>query len=401
MRSLVLGALGALSLAASASEPSVHPRLRDCALPPEIQERWERNEIPDARLTEVLDHWRATYPELYGVTAAPPAGSRLIPDHAPMERLHLVLPGWRDHDDTYVKLVDMAARHGLVTANVFSASDLPRLRKQFERLKTPMENVTLVAESPVDTIWMRDFGPVPLQTPTGVGLLDFGYAPDCTNDDAYPALVAAPGQPVYRSSLYLDGGNLLTDGAGTCFVTSSVLRENTIDEASLREELSRMAGCEDLVVLEPLHGQLAEHVDVLLTPAPDGVLLLASFAPEEDAANHGVMVRNRARLERLAAARHWTLVDLPAPPPVRSEGKQVVRTFNNVLPFNGVLLVPDFLGVPTERVVTAWTRLQAAYPGRELRSVPVDVLMPYGGAVHCIARATPAFVPPAPVPKGP
>lgn len=378
-----------LVVAAEPAVEAVHPRLRDCPLPEPVHTRWKDGGLTDAELGPVLESWRAERPEVFGATP-PPAGSvRLVPDFAPMETLHLVVPSWSDHKATYVRLLDRAARQGRVRASLFSADDLPWLRERLKRVGTPVDRIVFDTAATVESIWMRDYGPMPVQTEKGVGVLEFGYAPDCTTDDEYPISTVAPGQTLYRSALYLDGGNLLTDGRGACFTTELALRDNGITADALTTELQRMAGCEEVVILEPLHGQLAEHADVFLTPAPDGVLLLASFESSEDSENHAIMQRNRATLVKRAAARGWTLVDLPTPP--RGPGSRV-RTWNNLLPFNGVVFVPDFPGAPTERLVQAWNRIQAAFPGRELVAVPSEPLLETGGAVHCVARALPAYV---------
>ena len=117
--------------------------------------------------------------------------------------------------------------------------------------------------------------------------------------------------------------------------------------------------------------------------APDGVLLLASFDAREDPENHDIMRRNRRRLEAFG---RWHLLDLPTAPP-HSDG--IIRTWNNVLPFNGVLFVPQFDHAPSERLLQAWRQLGAAFPGRTLRPIPSEVLLEFGGAVHCIARGEP------------
>lgn len=384
-----LGLFASLSSYA-APRDAWRPTLRDCPLPPELQERFEtaRGDVPDARLVDWLTDYRRQHPRLYGPTLAPPSGVSLVPDHAPMRRLHVALPGWEDHDDTYVTLLAAAADHGLVRASVFWPADVPRIRRQLKERGANVSAIEFVYADPVETIWMRDYGPVPVTTSAGPGLVDFGFAPDCVENDAYPTRSAPPQRPIWRSELLVEGGNLMTDGRGTCFSTTALLTSSGRSELELTAELRQWVGCERLLLLEPLTGSAAPHIDLFLTPAPNDLLLVAAVDPKEDPVNHAVMQRNRDRLAQ--AAGPWTLVDLPMPPPaLDAEGSLVRRSWNNLVPFNGVVLVPDYSGVPAVRVTEAWRRIAAAFPGRELRAIPSDRPIEHGGSIHCLTRAEP------------
>lgn len=391
-RFLVLASFLGPAAAAAPLDDVGHPRLRDCSLPADLQDRWERGRMTDAQLSAELEAFRRARPLKFGGTEPPPEGVRAIADFEKMRVLHLALPGWIDHDDTYVSLLVHASKQGRVRVSASSERDTARIIAKLRDKGAVMDRIEFDHVEPVETIWMRDYGPIPVSTSAGSGVVDFNYAPDCTNDDAYPTRSRAEGQQIWRSDTYIDGGNLVTDGQGTCFTTEELAYEAATTTDVVGEVVRRWAGCDRLVVLEALEGDSAPHVDMLLTAAPNGVLLLASFDPTEDAANAEVMKRNRRRLvERAGKDGHadWKLVDLPTPPTLHRPDATVVRTWNNLLPFNGVVFVPDYSKVPTERVVQAWNLIQAAYPGRELRGVAADPLIEFGGAVHCIGRAEP------------
>ncbi|MCB9672686.1 MAG: hypothetical protein H6734_24630, partial [Alphaproteobacteria bacterium] len=166
--------------------------MRDCPLPPDLQRRWDRGTLTEAELPSQLEAWRTAHPDRYGVTEPPPAGTTLVPDFAPMDTLHVALPGWYDHDETYTTLLALASKHGRVRASVMWREDVERIRRRLEGLGARLDRITFEIEHPVDTIWMRDYGPVPVNGPGGPGVLDFGFAPDCTSDDAYPTTSRRP-----------------------------------------------------------------------------------------------------------------------------------------------------------------------------------------------------------------
>lgn len=372
-------------VAASAPIPATSwspSHLRECIVPFEAITRRRRAKIDVDELVEALTSWRAEHDGLYGMTEPPPEGVRLVADFEPMTTLHLALPDFPDHADTYVPLVAQASLRGRVRAAVVGGVDVRHLVVALAKEGADLSRIELVVEEPAESIWMRDYGPVPVDTPAGLGVLDFAYAPDCLVNDAHPTSSRDGAQPVWRSPLIVDGGNLVTDGRGTCFTTEDLEVEG-IPREVIGRHLERWAGCTQLVWLESLEGSGAPHADMFLTPAPGKTLLLASFEPEEDPVNHAIMLRNRRKLQQLG---QWRLVDLPVPPPA---GEHLVRTWNNSLPFNDALFVPDYEGVPTERLVHAWNELAGAFPGRELIAIPSDVLIENGGAVHCIARGEP------------
>jgi agmatine deiminase len=302
-----------------------------------------------------------------------------------MDTLHVALPDWSEHTDVYVPLLTHASKHGRVRASVVGRVDVRFLIGLLAKEGADLGRIEFVPEESLESLWMRDYGPVPVRTSEGPGVLDFAYAPDCPFNDSHPTMSRDGAERVWRSPMVVDGGNLLTDGQGACFSTEALHLEAGVEPSVMEQHLSRWAGCETLVWLEALQSSGAPHADMMLTPTPSGTLLLASFDPKEDLVNHRVMTRNRQILSDLG---RWTLVDLPAPPP---RDEHIVRTWNNVLPFNGVLFVPDFRDVPSERLVVAWNRLEEAFPGRELKAIPSDVLLGLGGAVHCIARAEPSL----------
>lgn len=363
------------------------PTLRDCPLPSSVEKRW-RNALgdPDRALVRLLRAYRHQDPR-FQMTEPPPKGVKLVPDFAPMETLHVVVPIWEDHRATYSTMLREATQHGRVQAAVMMPDEIPTVRANLAADGVDLSKIDIVG--PIDTIWMRDFGPVPVETPEGRGVVDFHYAIDCVDNDLYPTSSRKEAQPVWRSSMYVEGGNLMTDGMGTCFATEGLLDNTQLDEFTLEAQLTTWLGCERLVMLEPLVGTVIDHVDMMLTPAPDGTLLIAAFHPEQDRENHDIMTRNRRLLEQIRErdGLHWNIVDLPTPPSLPRENGPLVRTWNNLLPFNGAVFVPSYAGSPAELQARAHQRIKEAFPGRKLVEVPSDALIEYQGAVHCIARA--------------
>lgn len=69
----------------------------------------------------------------------------------------------------------------------------------------------------------------------------------------------------HRLETKLDGGNLISDGRGTCFLTRIVLDKNGGDEDAVRRDLKDRAGCRRTIFLEaPQRLDMVQHIDTLL-----------------------------------------------------------------------------------------------------------------------------------------
>jgi hypothetical protein len=92
--------------------------------------------------------------------------------------------------------------------------------------------------------------------------------------DVYRSRIARP-LTLHYLGILMDGGNLITDGRGTCFLTDVVLDKNDGNEQRVRDELREKAGCARTVLLAaPQRLDFLQHVDTLLYFAdPQNVIL--------------------------------------------------------------------------------------------------------------------------------
>src|SRR5437588_5601967 len=81
-------------------------------------------------------------------------------------------------------------------------------------------------QTPFGNAWVRDYGPFLVNSfGGGSEILDFEYATASSDsnrrlDDGVPSFVAAAlGLPARKIPLRLEGGNILSNGAGLCIMT--------------------------------------------------------------------------------------------------------------------------------------------------------------------------------------
>ena len=250
-----------------------------------------------------------------------------------------------------------------------------------------------VRKSEVSSVWVRDYGGVWAWSGTERVLVDGRYFVDCLREDVWPTRLAARQRySTVRSPLPLDGGNLVTDGRGTCFTTTSLTERAGRRPEQVAPELKAWLGCQRTVFMEPLRGDEAQHIDEMLAMADPQTLLLAQADPETDPENHRRLERQARRLSQLTAVdgTPFRVLRVPLAPSITNPetGEPVLRSYLNLLAFNGVVLVPSFAGAGRTEA-RALAVLREAFVGRRVVSVPADAYAIDGGAIHCVTWTVP------------
>lgn len=367
----------------------------DCPLPVAIaaalgDEPWEVDAICAA-----LAQYRVDNPDTYGFTEPPRGTIRLPGEYEPADALYLAYTAIDDYDAIFGGLLQAATSHGPVRVLY-----LPGARKRLEaRLwlhDLTWSDIQRVHTAPFNSIWVRDFGPIAVHTPDGVAWIDTRYVGDCLLDDALPTRLAAahPGTRVHRSPLRLDGGNLLSDGAGTCFVASGVARRNSMSDQEFQVTMQRWFGCERLVILHPLAGNVIEHVDMFLHVAAEDLILLGSYEPGEHPENERRLEANFATLAAMLTPQGhpYRIMRVPMPPPLdpaADDPEPLLRSYLNLVVFNDGVVVPTY-GDDPQREQRVLGLIAQAYPGREIVPVDASRLAADLGALHCVTFTVPS-----------
>ena len=107
----------------------------------------------------------------------------------------------------------------------------------------------------------------------------------------------------HRLETALDGGNLISDGRGTCFLTEIVVDKNRGHAEAVRRDLKDKAGCVRTVFLEaPQRLDVVQHVDTLLYFADPQNAILSM--PTLYASDRGRELRNAKILLELGYTVH-------------------------------------------------------------------------------------------------
>lgn len=253
-----------------------------------------------------------------------------------------------------------------------------------------------VVELPLDDSWLRDCGPIYVRTDDGGRrAVHFrfnawgGRFPPWDRDAQVGRLIAEHlGHEVTEAEIVLEGGSILSDGAGTLLTTEQCLlnanRNPQLDRGGIEAALARHLGTERVVWLG--RGLVEDrdtdgHVDLIAALTPGGEVLLQTVAPDNP--NHEGCEENRERLRGAGLA----VREVPLLPYVEVAGQRLAASYLNLYLCNGAAMVPVTGAREDEE---ALERIAAAFPEREVVPVPGATLAYGGGGPHCVTQQVPA-----------
>jgi agmatine deiminase len=246
---------------------------------------------------------------------------------------------------------------------------------------------------PTDDIWVRDYGPIVGLDEQGVPVAvnaHFDPLPSYpqARDNAMPARWAAQHVIPLRSlDLHIEGGNLLSDGAGTLIVSEQIFYSNPyLRRDRLLRVLHEVFAFDKLIVTPRLAYEETGHVDLLVKLVDANTVLI----PRSPGILNRANLRSAANLfrrESNARDNRYRVIDLPGLSPYLNWGVYPIwRSYANALSVNGRVLVPTY-GVPEDDEALA--AYQRAMPTSEIISIDSRASIHGGGAVHCLTREVP------------
>lgn len=319
-----------------------------------------------------------------------------------------------------------------------------RFLAMMEKQGVSMKEMTFL-DYPFDTVWIRDYGPeFVVDENARRYIVDGSYHQvqknsqknhpvsfrddSCVNDDALPARIAADswinedGLPmkVFQHEGLIAGGNIISDGAGTCFSSDVIYGEEKPDQWTIDDVDNMMReyfGCEKLIVLKPICQDNTGHIDVFMKLAGPNTILLGKFLQDthfngdiyakekghcstnfpndfQTMENNFKTLRDSVNPDGVP----WKIIRVPMHEPYEIEGDWVYRSFLNAQIVNRYVAMPTFrkprqnesYEYMMDMEGMAMDAFERAMPNHELEIVPADFVVKYGGAVHCLTHEIPA-----------
>ena len=307
----------------------------------------------------------------------PSRAHRVLPaEYEPVAEVLLAWDTEPEFETFFADLVSVASESAPVTILLGEAQQPARVLAVAREFGANMANIRIL-EADVDSVWVRDYGPLVVREEGQRRVVDPRYFGELGDDQAPKHLAEKHWNlPLDELPLDIEGGNLLSNGAGLCLTSEAVIRENghrlSIEE--IQELLRTRLGCTKLAVLTPLVGEPTGHVDMFATFTAANEVIVGEIL-EGDYENAMVLDENAERLRALG------MMIRRIPMPHHDDG--LFRTYTNAMAINQIVIVPVY--PEDDRYQDAALRVFAeAYPLRTIIPIVASEIIERAGAVHCV-----------------
>jgi agmatine/peptidylarginine deiminase len=276
----------------------------------------------------------------------------------------------------FADLASVASESAPVTILLSATQQPARVSAVVREFGANMGNIRIL-EADVDSVWVRDYGPLVVREGGRKRVVDPRYFGE-QGDDQAPKHLAEKhwSLPLDELPLDIEGGNLLSNGTGMCLTTETAIRENghRLSVEEIHELLRTRLGCTELVVLTPLVGESTGHVDMFATFTAANEVIVGEIL-EGDHENAMVLDENAAQLAALGMKVRRI--------PMSHHDDGLYRTYTNAMAINEIVIVPVY--PEDDRYQDAALRVFAdAYPLRTIIPIVASEIIERAGAVHCV-----------------
>lgn len=298
----------------------------------------------------------------------------------------------KDYQGTFSEIVDVIQAHELVNLITEDEVGLETARNYLVKQGVQLDNVQWHI-MPYDWAWMRDNGPVWVETTDGLVLQDWGFNawgeinPHFDKDNAVPCKVAEfEGIECEEYDLIYERGTLEFNGAGALIASWPVM-ENRNPELTQGEAegIFRDAfGVEKIVWIfgAPRGDITGGHVDGIARFIDEDTVVVARHADQD---NPEAALYNDAA-DTIAGAGFQVLrMDIPGY--VTYRGIKMPANYVNWLVANGVVVMTGFGEPEWDNIAKA--AVESFFPGREVVVIEALDLWYSGGGVHCVTNDQP------------
>ncbi len=330
----------------------------------------------------------------------------------------------------WVEMLDAYSQGGHTLVVVDDMVFKNALQERFDEQGIDAASYTWV-HYPINTIWIRDYGPEFVVDPDGTRTVWDAWYGGRPLDNAIPLQVGASdwlnsdGSPAPTNSVEhkLAGGNVMTDGAGTCFFSKIIYEyeaPGTWTDEQVDEVMQEYLGCDQIIILQPICLDATGHIDLYAKVMGPTSILLGEYPSDtyfngdgtNDSGEAGGFCANpqnpndyqdqEDNLAVLEATTNlngdpWTITRIPMPEPYHDGSWWVYRSYLNSELFNGHVAMPTYYAPENDETAQELLDMEAeaivayetAYPGVVVHPIDSDHIIPMAGAIHCISHEIP------------
>ncbi len=335
---------------------------------------------------EVLEFGPATH---HG--SRPPAGGRLPGEQEPLDGVLLSWPinyptRWSHH----ARFASHIAGAGAQPVVLVPSIAWLRIVRAYLAAAAPSVNARFLPIA-TDDVWIRDFGPHFVKSrEDAFSIVATPYAPSEHNfqkhDNASQVDIArAFGLPFHFLPLIIEGGNIVTDGAGSMVMFDSVFQHNPERTIADIEQIVRdWFGIERLILFPALEGEVTGHSDMAVKFVDAGTVLVADVVAGHPWKANFDRIAARLAVTPSIGGAPYRVVRVPAARTPKGRGH--FWSYVNSLTVNKTAILPLFNPREDERAIEIYRSVGFEHVvGIDFRDFPL-------GSVHCQSKEIPAGV---------
>lgn len=197
--------------------------------------------------------------------------------------------------------------------------------------------------------------------------------------------------PEFLSKMYLEGGAVDVNGAGTLITTLECLlkRNPEMSQIEIEQELKNTFGVKKVIWLgKGLEGDDTDgHIDQLARFVSHNRVVISSEENPKDY-NYLPLIKSQEILAnaKLADGAGIEIVELPMPDPIYYQNSRLPASYANFYIANELVIMPAF-GCPQDAI--AREILSECFMDRNVISVDCRSILVGLGAVHCLTQQVP------------
>ncbi|MFM9976452.1 MAG: agmatine deiminase family protein [Sphingomonadaceae bacterium] len=329
-----------------------------------------------------------TRPCRFFPTVAPPTGVTLPPESGTLDGVLLAWP-WHypsreKHHIAFARAIVGAGAQAMILSD--ERQDPNQLVDLLVRAGIE-RNGFMVLPSPVDDVWIRDYGPTFVKMADGTFTLIAnpyvpGEHPYRKGDNAVSLAVgAALDLPVYRLPLTVEGGNLVSDGHGLMVTSTATLDRNPeLSERDVASIMRHYFGCDRTHFIDALPGEVTGHADMVVRFIDRTTVVVASAPSGHQWARAFDKIADSLAALPSSAGTPFTVLRLPL---ATSASSSAFWSYVNCTQVNGTTIVPTF-GCETDASALDFYRKATGGP-----AIGLDFADFLVGSAHCQSKEIP------------
>lgn len=337
--------------------------------------------------------YRMNQPQLLTTYARAPKGNIRVPaEYEPMEGVLVRVANDETMDGFFGNLVKGILQAGVTPYLVYyDATDKSEILQYALSPKGIRSNQVKWIQSGIDAFWARDYGPWHVYVDGKRSIVDTKYYPSRAYDDAIAVKLGSIwGDHVFKAPIFVEGGNFMTDGKGTCWTSTGFFAYNSLSREQLASLYKAYLGCKKLYTPPPLYQEGTTHLDMFSKLLNDKVIMVAYSQASWGASTAEIKSLDDAATyydtNTNAKGEAFKVIRIPMVFKNGSEGR-VYYAYTNSTIVNKTVLVPMY-GLPQD--ADALKVYKDNMPGYNVVGVQGgESVIPWGGSVHCTTMQIP------------